>query len=187
MPEREILLQTPHGSHLYGTSHSESDFDIFTVVTKKPYGVHNSKQKYAKQRIKDGIDETVVDMSTFMAGAARGVPQYLEALFSPIANIDQITELRKSYFAGYEVIPRYLRTIKSFSYDTRVGGKKKKRHALRLGLDARDILRYGRFNPRLSSGLAEELQYWAETLDADSCYEKAINFVWGVDTPETLG
>lgn len=175
---RVVLFQTPHGSHLYGTSHPLSDRDVFTVVEKLPYPPHNGHSKYARQTIKDGLDETVVDLSTFLNGCASGVPQYLEAMFSHEATIDHLEEFRAQYHVGSAVVPTYIRTIKSFSYDERDGGTKKRRHALRLALNARDILRYGRFNPRLPEDRVAELWALAESLDGEECCELATSWVW---------
>lgn len=177
--ERVVLFATPHGSHLYGTAHAESDFDRFVVVTKQPYATHNAKSKYAKQTIRGGVDETVVDLTTFLNGCWKGVPQYLEAMFSPFPEMDRIAELRANYRVGTGVLSTYLRTIKSFSFDTRDGGVKKRRHALRLGLNGRDILQYGRFNPRLDEGVAAKLYELASDEDPEKCLDLACRLLYG--------
>lgn len=146
----EVLLKTICGSHLYGLAHAESDLDYFTVVFKKPGG--HVKRRYAKQTIVNGIDSNVVDLSTFMLGCSKGVPQYLEVLWSHQAEIDNMP-WRWQYRAGNESWNTYFRTIKSFALDE---GYKNKRHALRLALNLRDIGRYGRFNPTLNK---EDVKY----------------------------
>lgn len=137
------LLKTLHGSRLYGLSTPESDFDWFTVVSK----VRTNRRKYAKQTLKGSQDNNVVDLSTFMLGCEKGVPQYLEAMFSPLDTVNGLP-FRSSYRAGTEALNTYLRTMKSFcmadTYKTR-------RHAVRLAFNLRDLARYGRFNPVLTS------------------------------------
>lgn len=181
---RVVLFQTPHGSHLYGTAiPGKSDYDIFTVVAKegKP-----RRARQAHQTIQDGLDETVVDLSTFMVGLNKGVPQYWEAAMSRKATVDMFPEFRASLRAGTPVLDTYMRTIKSFSFDDRDGGVKKRRHALRLGLDSYSIVRYGRFNPTLQEGMGQILWDLAERLDSDQIYELASDLVWEDDTNELL-
>ena len=175
---RVVLFQTPHGSHLYGTAHKNSDYDTFTVVAKTIRPNHNSRARQASQHIKDGLDETVVDLSTFMVGLNKGVPQYWEAAMSQKATVDMFPEFRASLRAGTTVLDTYMRTIKSFSFDDRDGGVKKRRHALRLGLDAHSILKYGRFNPTLPKGVGPVLWEVAEKSTPDEVYEIACGLVW---------
>lgn len=145
---REVLFKTVHGSHLYGLAHADSDDDFFTVVSKKDGTTGHTKKRFAKQSIVDGVDSTVVDLGTFMIGCEKGVPQFLEAMFSEQSVCDdRIESLRRSYRCGTGVLETYFRTMKSFAL---AEGYKSKRHALRLALNARDIGRYGRFNPTLS-------------------------------------
>ncbi len=145
---RTQLFKTLHGSHLYGLATPESDTDYFTVVTKEK----QSRKRYAKQSIVDGIDSNVVDLGTFLVGCEKGVPQYLEAMFSEQAiGDDLIADLRRNFRVSTGVLETYYRTIKSFAL---AEGYKTKRHALRLAFNARDIGRYGRFNPTLDAETA---------------------------------
>ena len=148
---REVLFKTVHGSHLYGLNHAGSDEDFYTVVTKKPtdnrYG-RQERAKYAKHKIVDNEDSTVVDFGTWVEMCKSGVPQALEAMFSNMPLEDNITEFRNGFRCGTQVYERYFRTIKSFAL-AEDDGIKKRRHALRLALNLRDIGRYGRFNPTL--------------------------------------
>ncbi len=34
--ENHVLFKTPHGSHLYGLAHADSDKDFYTVLDKVP-------------------------------------------------------------------------------------------------------------------------------------------------------
>lgn len=180
--KREVLFSTVHGSHLYGTAHSGSDRDMFTVVTRLPHVSHNAKSKYAKQTIKSGLDETVVDLSTFMNGCWKGVPQYLEAMFSDKAVYDRLGTFRHSFRVGSSVLPTYLRTMKAFAYDERDGGVKKRRHALRLGLNAREISLHGRFNPTMTEDIGQRLWEAAQSPDGDKCLDLACRLMYGSAT-----
>jgi predicted nucleotidyltransferase len=148
---REVLFKTVHGSRLYGLNHAGSDEDFYTVVTKAPVDNRFGRQtrsKYAKQTITGSEDSFVVDLGTWMEMCKSGVPQALEAMFSNMAIVDNIPNLRASFRAGPAVTLKYLDTIKSFAMaedETR----KKRRHALRLALNLRELCETGRFNPTL--------------------------------------
>lgn len=170
----EILFKTIHGSRLYNLHHADSDYDYFTVIDK----VKTKRAKYARQTIVDGLDSNVVDFGTFMNGCARGVPQYLEAMFSPKPEIDKISSLRAGYRVGsHEAIDRYLRTIKSFAMSEK-DAYKRKRHALRLALNLHDIRDRGYFNPTLSAVDVELISTLAN-LTAEQVYNDALAIAWG--------
>jgi hypothetical protein len=171
--EYNILYKTIHGSRLYGMAKPDSDYDYFTVVDK----VKNRRAKYAKHTIVDSLDSNVVDFGTFMNGCSRGVPQYLEAMFSTNPEIDEIADLRAGYRVGtHEVLDRYLRTIKSFSFDEK-NPFKSKRHALRLALNFKEIRTRGRFNPKLDRIQIALINSLAE-LSAENVYNDALAIAW---------
>ena len=133
------LLRTIHGSHLYGLAHDNSDVDYYVVVD----------DGRARQTINDGIDINTLSFDKFISLCYKGVPQALEAMFSQEADIDEISYFRNGWVAGgSEVIDTYRRTIKSLSFDER-HTTKYRRHAVRLAYNLRDIVEFGRFNPRL--------------------------------------
>lgn len=145
---RQMLFKTVHGSRLYGLHHAGSDEDFYTVYTKVPTLGKQVKSKYSKQTIVDGVDTMALDLGTWLGQCQMGVPQALEAMFSELPIMDDISHLRRSYRAtGAEVQARYLRTIKSFCLAEEF---KKKRHGLRLALNLQELMRTGRFNPTLS-------------------------------------
>lgn len=149
---REVLFKTVHGSRLYGLNHAGSDEDFYTVVTKTPVDTSFNRQtraRYAKQTISDNEDSFVVDFGTWVEMCKSGVPQALEAMFSDMAIEDRIPEFRTAFRAGPACWERYLRTIKSFAL-AEDDSIKKRRHALRLALNLREIIERGRFNPTLS-------------------------------------
>lgn len=142
---RTVLFSTPHGSRLYGLAHANSDNDTFVV--------HPSSARRARQTIVGSEDLMRMNFEYFLQHAAVGSHQSLEAMFSRQATVDHFRELREGFFAtGPEVIERYLRTAKKFATSDSF---KKRRHALRLLLNLRDITRYGRFDPTLSAKQVE--------------------------------
>lgn len=177
---RETLFKTVHGSRLYGLAHAGSDEDFYTVVTKKQTDTRFGKQtraRYAKQKIDGDLDSMVVDFGTWVEMCRSGVPQALEAMFSNMTvGEDRIADFRSGYRVGTEVYERYLRTIKSFALaeDDTI---KKRRHALRLALNMREMAKTGRFNPTLSREDAEYVTQYA-TKTHDDVYGLALCIAW---------
>jgi predicted nucleotidyltransferase len=140
-----ILLRTIHGSHLYGLAHAGSDKDIYEVIQTK----RTARKRNIKQTIVNGIDKTTVDMSTFMHMVDECVPQALEALWTPVAEIDKIHEFRTQYRVNRAKMKDvYIRTALNFAKSEH---KKQRRHAIRLLLNLGAALEYGKFNPQLSN------------------------------------
>lgn len=154
---KHVLLETPHGSHLYGLANADSDLDSFKVIADNP----TVKGKYARQKIYeidgDTYDETLTDMSTFALYAGKGVPQYLEAMWSQQTTVDEIHEWRMSFSPDYyRTQDTYVRTIRNF-YDK--PEFKRKRHAYRLVMNLLDFRSEGIFNPTLNEEELEHLQW----------------------------
>lgn len=139
-----VLLRTVHGSHLYGLAHENSDRDVYEVIATK----RTKRKRNIKQTIEGKLDKTVVDMSTFMHMVDECVPQALEALWTPVPEIDLISEFRKNYRVNRAKMRNvYIRTALNFA---KAGDDKHRRHALRLLLNLGYALEYGKFNPCLS-------------------------------------
>lgn len=140
-----VLLRTVHGSHLYGLNHPGSDQDIYEVIET----TRTKRRRNIKQTIDGKLDRTVVDMSTFMHMVDECVPQALEALWTPVAEIDKISNFRNSYRVNRaKMRDVYVRTAINFAHHE---DEKHRRHALRLLLNLGAAMEYGKFNPRLSS------------------------------------
>lgn len=141
-----MLFKTVHGSHLYGLANAGSDMDYYVVVPTR----RGAKKHYAKQSIVDGVDTMTVDFGTWMDFCNAGVPQALEAMFSPVPEVDHLTAFRSSYRVNTAaMVNTYRRTIFNFfEQDT----LKMRRHALRLAVNLVTGVHYGRFNPRLPEG-----------------------------------
>ena len=178
--EREVLFKTVHGSRLYGLSHAGSDWDYYTVVTKRVSDTRFGRQtraKYAKQKITGDQDSMVIDFGTWVEQCRSGVPQALEAMFSamPVGE-DRIADFRRGYRVGTEVFERYFRTIKSFAL-AEDDGIKKRRHALRLALNLNELARTGRFNSTLSAEDARYITNMAHKSHED-VYGLALCIAW---------
>lgn len=160
----DILLQTVSGSHLYGLATPESDYDTFVVYADKPNG--SKRARYSKQTITEQEDVVTPDLSTFMLYAQKGVPQYVEAMWSNQADIDVIHDLRHAFKPDYyNTVTTYQRTIKSFyAHQT----KKRIRHAYRLLLNLQDFMAYGKFDPTLDE---EHLERLTRLLEQDIIYD----------------
>lgn len=155
------LMRTIHGSRLYNLHSENSDYDYYTVINTK----RTRRAKYAKQSIVGNRDSVVVDLGTFMMLCDKGVPQALEAMFSPVAEFDRLSALRNGYRAGGRARDTYQRTIDNFLLSD---DPKRHRHALRLSINLRDILWYGRFNPRLSEIQADIITDLSQNWDVDT-------------------
>lgn len=161
----ELLLRTVHGSRLYGLSHALSDYDYFEV-----YGWNKFR---GKQRISDGDDRTRQSYDRFMRYCEKGVPQYLEAMFSRMADVDNFPFNRQEYGVNYVgVRETYMRTIKSFWLaGIEEDSFKKRRHSARLAMNLTEIYHSGRFNPTLSLGEKLIINALAESTNIDDIPE----------------
>lgn len=140
-----VILRTVHGSHLYGLANKNSDKDIYEVIET----TRTARKRNIKQTIEGKTDKTVVDLSTFMVMVDNCVPQALEALWSPVAEIDKISTFRYSYKVNRsQMCDTYIRTAINFAKNS---DDKRRRHALRLLLNLGHTLEFGRFNPQLSA------------------------------------
>lgn len=164
------ILETVHGSHLYGLDDADSDRDTYCVVL-------NENKRYARQTKHGEDDRMVISFERFVEQVASGVPQALEALYSPVARIDQrwapfLSGLRPGLT---QARMRYRRTIINFGFHR--GGRtgtaaitadqrKLRRHAVRLTANLESLLTQDSFNPRLTpeerirvKSLPEETDY----------------------------
>lgn len=140
----DLIFETVHGSHLYGLEHEGSDMDLYKVY-------ENDGTTDLKQSIHAGVDTVRGSLDAFLKRATSGSHQSVEALFSPVKQWHPGMEEKYGPFiegfrvSGGEAFAKYERTIHKFCY----GNYKKRRHAVRLWLNLRDLRTYGRFNPRL--------------------------------------
>jgi hypothetical protein len=133
------MLVTVHGSRLYGLHHADSDYGTYMVAPGSARTHHS---------VRGSHDSVVVSYDQFMRSCDKGVPQALEAMFSPVASVDMFPWLRAGYRAcGPVVRDTYLRTMKAFWED---GSLKRRRHACRLWLNLNALEEHSRFNPALT-------------------------------------
>jgi hypothetical protein len=142
-------LETVHGSHLYGLSHTGSDRDTFYV-----YGYDKFKPR---QKVCGGEDNLVASYDSFMRYCDKGVPQYLEAMWSRQAVLDRMPFDRLRYRPTMALAREtYVRTVKSFwltGLDN--DDRKRRRHAVRLALNLRSMEETGLFDPTLTDAERE--------------------------------
>lgn len=139
-----VLLATVHGSRLYNLAHENSDYDWFEV--------HGWDKARGGQRIVGTEDRTKTSYDRFMRYCEKGVPQYLEAMFSQKAYIDNFPFDRQQFYVPgmREVRDTYKRTIKAFwARGKEENSNKMKVHAWRLHYNLCDMEESGRFNPSL--------------------------------------
>lgn len=139
-----LLLRTVVGSHLYGLSHAESDYDILEV--------HGWGKFKTTQTIVENNDCIVVCYSKFMEMCDKGVPQMLEAMFSRKATVDNMPFNRLRYRPNMANVREvYRRTIKNFMLTgAEENDIKRIRHAHRLTMNLEEMMETGSFNPTLS-------------------------------------
>lgn len=137
----DILLSTVHGSHLYGTNRPGSDLDLYQVV----------RQGKTRQKFCGRVDLTVISLDNFISFVDRGVPQALEALWSPQARIKEdwvpfFASLRPPYYQTIKTFERVIRHFENSANQTR----KDRVHVRRLEMELEDFKRFGHFNPTVS-------------------------------------
>lgn len=164
-----LILKTITGSRLYGFAHADSDFDEYIVDTTAKTG----------QSIVGKSDVVTLHISNFVQQVGRGVPQAMEALYSPIK---WVHDDYAGWFAGMEpdqneLIRTYRRTIRHFVLaDT----DKHRRHAMRLTINLAEWWNMGSFNPTLyPQDIAEITEYAkSETLTVAYINDVAPVTIW---------
>lgn len=173
-----MIFETVHGSRLYGFSHASSDYDTFTVTT--------SRAPRSQQTIVGEADMLTVGVGRYTTLIMQGSHQAVEALFSTEktwgtgAAAEQVRPMLEAVrVTGPEVVARYQRTIKAFSF----GDVKKRRHAVRLAMNLASLRRDGVMDPTLPAAdraLAAEL---AEHLEGRELLGHLFDHVEGRPVP----
>tara|TARA_R110002051_G_scaffold314950_4_gene392662 strand:- start:8061 stop:8549 length:489 start_codon:yes stop_codon:yes gene_type:complete len=159
-----LILQTLHGSRLYGTAHADSDYDTFVVDTDV---------ERAEQTIDGADDLTQMSLEAFLENVFRGSAQSCEAMFSPVAQVDP---RYAAMFAGIRVTgaeshARYRRNIEEHSG----GNLKRRRHAVRLGLNFAELRATGRFDPQMNAGQRSLIVELADRYAGRELFDVASN------------
>lgn len=141
------LMITVHGSHLYGLNHAGSDVDTVIIRDSIAQEIGRRKKK-ALVSVSEDNDLSIFSLSSMMHLVEKGVPRMLEVMFSEVATVDYIREMRLGYHAGEAaLIHGYTFSLQSF-YRFEF---KRRRHMLREAVNLNEALSgNGRFNPRLS-------------------------------------
>lgn len=183
------LLQTIHGSGLYGLSHEGSDRDLYSIFD-------NDALRKPKQTFEGNDDITCLPLSSFLKQCDNGAPMALEAMFSSF-NTGPLTNFAKAYRLNtHNFHYAYLKAISSFAEQglrnenarlrflslrkehksrgtqTKFTGdptkaEKYRRHALRLALNLSEGLEYARFNPTMNAKQKDFLFSAARLNDMD--------------------
>lgn len=171
------LVKVIHGSHLYGLATPTSDKDYYEV-----YDFYNQRyrpKKLAKQHIVDNEDVTSVYLERFISLCQKGVPQALETLYCEQdvwLEWDEDWPIQRGLIIGGmiscrdQVLDTYRRTIMNFWR----GDLKKKRHALRLLLNAQQFADTEFIHPRLSQNQVNELNQILASWDAHEIYRDRL-------------
>lgn len=148
-----IVLETITSSKLYGFAHNSSDTDYYRVTLGR--GKNG-------QVIKDGVDTTTVTFPSFCQHVAKGVPQAMEALYSPKKWVhpDYAMLFKGMHPDAYEMVKTYRRTIRHFVLEDT---DKHRRHAMRLAVNLADWWGTGSFNPVMPADLVSELTEYAKS------------------------
>jgi len=151
------LFRTVHGSRLYGLNTPDSDYDQF-IVTMEDNGKSSHRVDSSGR-----FDTVRVGWRTWLEHAESGSHQSVEALFSTRKTwsdgggwLQPMVE--NMYITGPDVIHKYKRTITKFCY----GPFKKRRHAVRLSLNMRDLRWRGRFDPQLTTAQIYYVNHMAQ-------------------------
>lgn len=140
-----LLFKTIAGSRLHGLDSNLSDFDYVEVHTELPQSKHGYKT--LEQTVENGADVTKVTLSRFLELASAGSHQMLDAIYSPIPEVDHISALRAGFVGGSNIINRLRGTIVELLGK---GEPKKLRHAARITVNLEEFLDKGYYNPVLS-------------------------------------
>jgi hypothetical protein len=163
---REIF-STVHGSHLYGLAKEDSDMDVFTVT--------DSTSPRAYQTVLHGLDSTTVGLNTFLVRALGGSHQSVEALFSPYKIWNPDFEQFKPFIenavvCGPAVYEKYERTVRKFCF----GDFKRRRHAVRLRWNLRDLRVMGRFNPVMTEAEKRKATDVAKRMEGEELWKSLM-------------
>lgn len=174
-----LLLETPLGSRLHGLASATSDIDTLQVFSNREN--HKQASNRPTHKIDGEDDRLTVQLSTFLALCDKGVPQMLEAMFSPQA---YRSPLMQAYSAAYRpnlgaCYDTFTRVMKAELLRGDAGKAKSYRHALRLTEYMNQLHLNGRFNPTLSEEKATLFLTLCQDREATYAYLEANSFIRG--------
>lgn len=145
MVTKQLIFRTVHGSHLYGLAHEDSDRDVYEVYEGSDTGLRHS--------ISGEVDTVRGSLHAFISRAETGSHQSCEALFSRKKEwapgmFEKWGPYIESFrVVGGDVFEKYERTIRKFCYLD----FKRRRHAVRLYLNLKELRKTGQFDPTLGT------------------------------------
>ena len=140
-----VLLETSTVSRLYGTATPDSDHDKWVVVL----GPRRTRQTFRGDH-----DITTMDLATFTQMVNQGVPQALEALWSPVKTTHQAY---RAYFNALRPNLWEARMRHLVMHRNKQAGNKGAGHAVRTARNLQQLLATGRYNPECPDSLKEEV------------------------------
>jgi predicted nucleotidyltransferase len=175
----KTILRALHGSHLYGLSRPTSDYDYYEIYDfiNQRYRPH----KQAHQRINDDLDEVRISLERFKNICFNGVPQAVEVLFSPeetwVVENDwySISTQIKNELTNHipTVLETYKRTALNFFYSSK-NIEKKRRHAFRLLLNAKQLKVSGRMHSRLDKSEIQLINQLTVSYDSEEKFKDML-------------
>lgn len=154
-----LLLESIHGSRLYGLHHENSDWDYWRVYANTP----KAKARNISQTISGDQDSVDMDFSTLVAYADRSSHQVLEMIFSQKKTHCLIDHWCDNFVVNLSTLrDLYYRTVvnfwmKAWASEGRLRTKTF-RHCVRMAINLEEAQRLGRFNPTLSEATVEALR-----------------------------
>lgn len=154
-----LLIQSIHGSRLYGLHHEGSDYDYWSVYANTP----KAKARNIKQKLAGDQDNVEMDLSTMVEYADRSSHQVLELVFSEKKTVCLIEDWCNNFVVNLPTMrDLYFRTIENFWLKAwaNEGSLRTKtfRHCVRMAINLEEAQRLGRFNPTLPEGTVEAMK-----------------------------
>lgn len=160
------LVTCYHGSRLYGLAHENSDIDLYNIYA---FNYKNYRpRKQSSQTITDKKDINCISLDKFNLLVFKGVPQALEALFSPPefwleydkkwVEISDGLQLQINNHMS-TILDTYRRTIINFMQKDDF---KKNRHGFRLLINMSNLKLSKRFNPCLAANQINDINKYAK-------------------------
>lgn len=165
-PDNELMFATAHGSRLYGADELSTEIDTYQIWLRPPR--RKERKVAAAQRIE------VIGAAQFTKLVAEAQPRALEALFSPMSEIDSTDHAL--FFSAINTTPEkalatYTEAIMGFA---RRASPVQRLHALRMCRNLSQLIITSRFDPRLTPEQRElsraiahaEIRDWTATLES---------------------
>lgn len=178
----KVVLRTIHGSWLYGLATMQSDHDYYEIYDFMNHRYRPKKQ--SMQRIQDDSDEVKISLERFTDICFKGVPQALEVLYAPQEAwlIDNdwhvIADKLKLDLQNHmsTVLDTYRRTALNFFHSKT---DKRRRHAFRLLINARELKESGSMHSRLHASQIKQINELTNCFYAEQQFKDMLFNIFG--------